>query len=366
MMASRFDEEELPSPNGSEILDGIVYQRLSTIPAQPIKWLWPGKIAKGKLSIIVGNPGLGKSQVCASLAAIVTTGGYWPVDRTQAQAGNVVVLSAEDDAEDTIRPRMEAAGADVRRVFLLQAIKYEDEAGATQSRGFSLVNDTYRLGTLIKQIGDVELVIIDPITAYMGATDSHRNAEVRSLLAPLQMIGALLNPAMIAVSHLTKAQGVEALQRVQGSIAFAAAARAVWGVAKDKDDERRRLFLPLKNNLGVDTSGYAFGIHSTILEGSDPPISTSHVMWEKERVTVNADEAFSSLAKDYYDNSELEEVKDFLRGLLAVGPMRKTEIESNIKGAGHSWSTCRRAQTALKIVAYKGEGFREPWYWKLP
>lgn len=362
---SKFDDEAPPHKNGAEVYEGVVYRRMSSIPAQPIKWLWPGKIAKGKLSIIAGNPGLGKSQICASLAAVVTTGGQWPVDRTRTDPANVVFLSAEDDAEDTIRPRLEAAGADLDRVYLLQAIKGEDQDGREVSRGFSLINDTYRLGALIAEIGNVDLVVIDPITAYMGATDSHRNAEVRSLLAPLQVIAATLNPAILAVSHLTKSQGVEALQRIQGSIAFAAAARAVWGVAKDKDDERRRLFLPLKNNLGTDNSGYAFGLESFVLEGSDPPIGTSRVMWENERITVTADEAFSNMAKDFNEHSELEDAKDFLRGILADGPMKTMDVYKNAKGAGHAERTCRRAQRDLKIDSYK-EGFNGVWYWRLP
>ena len=278
----------------------------------------------------------------------------------------MIILSAEDDAEDTIRPRLEAAGADLDRIYLLQAIRGEDgNNGEIYTRGFSLVSDTDRLAGLIGKIGNVDLVVIDPITAYMGATDSHRNAEVRSLLAPLQALAQTLNPAVIAVSHLTKAQGVEALQRIQGSIAFAAAARAVWGVAKDKDNERRRLFLPLKNNLSTDESGYAFGLESFVLEGSEPPIATSHVMWESEKILTTADEAFSNLAKDFNDRTELDDAKEFLSGLLADGPLKSTDVEKNARGANHSMTTIRRAQRELKISPYR-EKFVGGWWWALP
>ena len=363
---SKFAElgKDSAPPNGEDVL-GVIYKRISEIPAKPIKWLWPGKFAKGKISIIAGNPGVGKSQVCASMASIVSNGGQWPVDRSATECGSVIILSAEDDVEDTIRPRLEAAGADIDKIYILQAIRYETESGTEESRGFNLLKDAYRLGDLMMKIGDVALVIIDPITAYMGAVDSHRNAEVRSMLAPLQVIAAASNAAIIAVSHLTKAQGVEALQRIQGSIAFSAAARAVWGVVKDKDNPHRRLFLQLKNNLSTDDTGLAYALESFVLEGSEPPIGTSHVVWEDAKITMSADEAFSSIAKDFTEHSEIEDAKDFLRSLLVSGPMKALDIERDAKGAGHSWSTVRRAQRDMKIESYK-DNFKGPWFWRLP
>ncbi len=113
--------------------------------------------------MLAGNPGLGKSQVTASMAAIVTTGGTWPVDRTHCERGNVVILSAEDDPADTIRPRLEAADADLSRVIILDGIvRHADGSG----RAISLASDLDRLGATLAEIGDVALVVIDPITAY--------------------------------------------------------------------------------------------------------------------------------------------------------------------------------------------------------
>src|SRR5205814_734918 len=132
-------------------------------------------------SIVAGNPGLGKSQVTLFMAAIASTGGRWPVDKTSCEPGNVIVLSAEDDAADTIRPRLEAARADLGRVYILDAVR--DDNGA--ERPFSLKRDLGRLSELIVRIGDVALIVIDPLTAYVGNTDSHVSAEVRQLMAPV-------------------------------------------------------------------------------------------------------------------------------------------------------------------------------------
>ena len=354
--------------NGADVLVDIIYQRLSTVEARPIDWLWPGRIAKGKFSILVGNAGLGKSQICASLAAVTSIGGRWPVDRTEAERGSVVILSAEDDPEDTIRPRLEVAGADLECVYIFHAIKAANEQGDEFKRSFNLAADVVRLAALIQHINKegppVSLVVIDPLSAYLGNADSHNNAEVRALLSPLQTMAAMLRVAVLGVSHLTKAQGMDALLRLQGSVAFGAAARVVWGITKDKDNGERRLMLPLKNNLGTDNTGFAYGIESCVLEQSDPIIGTSRIMWESEKVTVSADEAFSQGAKDYSEHSTIEEAKDFLRDQLANGALKAGDIMKASKGAGISEATLRRAKTDLKIKATQDD-FHGPWYWRL-
>ena len=357
--------------NGSNSLEDIVYQRIADVKAKPINWLWPGRLARGKFSIIVGNAGLGKSQVCCSLAAITSKGGFWPVDRTEAYQGSVIILSAEDDVEDTIRPRLEAAGADLDNVYILEAISVEDDkTKETKKRSFNLAADTTRLAALMQHIKDesglpVALVIIDPISAYLGNADSHNNAEVRALLSPLQYVAAKHQAAMLGVSHLTKAQGVDALLRLQGSVAFGAAARSVWGIAKDKDDPQRRLMLPLKNNLGKDDTGFAYSLQSFLLEGSEPPIGTSHVMWEKEKVTISAEEAFAQGAKDFTEHSMLDDAKAFLRDFLANGAQRVDKVEREAKRAGVSAATLKRAKVELRLIAAK-QDFEGPWEWRLP
>lgn len=349
--------------NGHHVLGEIFYRTMSEIEARPIDWLWPGRIAKGKVSMIVGNPGLGKSQVCASLTSVVSRGGQWPVDRSPCAQGSVVILSAEDDPEDTIRPRLEAAEADLERVHILDAIRCQNEHGEDAKRGFDLTADVSRLGALLDELEDVALVIIDPITAYLGDADSHKNAEVRALLAPLAEMASRHGAAVIAVSHLTKSSGMDALLRVQGSIGFAAAARAVWGVAKDKDNPSRRLFMPLKNNLGTDTNGFAYTVEGFKLPGTE--IETSHVMWESELVTQTADEIFGQTDQTHDERRSLSDAKDFLRSLLENGPVLKNDIQRDADGAGHSWATMRRAQQDLGVIAFK-EGFRTPWKWRMP
>jgi hypothetical protein len=331
----------------------------------PINWLWPGRIARGRVTLIAGHPGLGKSQVTLSVSAIASTGGQWPVDSTRCERGSVIILSAEDDAADTIRPRLEAAGADLSRIHVVDAVHDGfNRAGEPLHRAFNLSADVRRLEELLERLCDVVLIIIDPASAYLGKVDSHSNAEVRGLLAPLAEMAGRFGVAVVAVSHLSKANGTEALLRVQGSVAFAAAARAVWGVARDKDAPGRRLLLPLKNNLGKDETGLAFTIEPCALPSG---IETSRIVWEDSPVTVAAEEAFAP-DLDREGRSELEDARDFLLGLLADGHVPSKQIKADSDGAGYAWSTIRRAQQALGVEAFRegGLGKTGTWYWRLP
>ena len=336
----------------------FAFRRLSDVRAKPIRWLWPGRFARGKVAILAGNPGLGKSQLTASMAAVVTTGGTWPVDRTSCERGNVVFFSAEDDAEDTIRPRLEAAGADLERIFILDAVL--DDTGA-RPRAFNLSIDLPRLGEMLLHIGDVALIVIDPITAYLGGIDSHKNADIRALLAPLGELAAKYGAAVVCISHLNKVGTGEALMRVTGSLAFVAAARAAFLIARDREANQRRLFLPIKNNIGNDQSGLAFTVEAHSLPGN---IETSRVSWEAEAVTITADEIMSPQG-DPEELSALDDAKEFLSTLLADGPVSSKQIRVDAEGAGHSWPTIRRAQKALGIEAHK-DGMKGPWLWCLP
>lgn len=335
-----------------------IVRRLADVVPRPVRWLWPGRIACGKVTMIAGNPGLGKSQLTASLAGIVSTGGLWPVDRTRCERGSVVLLNAEDAADDTIRPRLDAAGADVSRCYILDAMRV-DGADGPERRMFSLREDAGRLRELLADIGDVRLVIVDPISAYLEGVDSHRNAEVRSLLAPLADVAEGSGAAVVLVSHLSKGGGSEALLRVNGSLAFVAAARAAYMVARDPDNPDRRLFLPLKNNIGTDTTGFAFKIEgATVGE-----IETSRVVWDSEHATVPADEALASGTAD--DRSEAADAAEWLAGFLADGPKKQNDCVKAGQREGYSPKMLRTARNRISATSRKA-GFAGGWEWELP
>lgn len=362
--------DALDSSNQADGLSGvpsghITYRRASNIQAKPINWLWPSRIARGKVSMLAGNPGLGKSQVTANMAATVSVGGSWPLDGASCELGNVVILSAEDDPEDTIRPRLEAAGADLSRVFILEAVVEPLTGGAKElRRAFNLKTDLDRLGVMLTDIGGAALIVIDPVTAYLGATDSHKNAEIRALLAPLSDMAGKHGAAVVCVSHFNKASGGEALMKVTGSLAFVAAARAAFVIVKDPEDEHRRLFLPMKNNLGNDHSGLAFTVQSAQVESPTGIIETSRVVWEAGVVAVTADQAIASQGIQE-DRGELTGAIEFLREELTDGGVLVKQLRKAADNAGQAWRTVQRAKTVLGVVSSK-QGMLGGWIWRLP
>lgn len=355
----------------AEVLGSMVYRRASTVTLRATDWLWPGKIPLGEICVIQGDPGLGKSQITASIAAIITRGGQWPLTREPCSVGSVIILSAEDSMAKTIVPRLAAAGADLERVTILQAMKFEHG-----TRGFSLLADLTALDALIGEEDNPMAVIVDPISAYqdtvgVGAKthDSHKNVDVRSLLRPVSELVDRRNITVILINHLTKGTG-RAITRGQGNMAFVAGPRAVWQVSKDKDDPRKRLFLPVKNNLADDSegTGLSFGVEPIELghDAQGKPISTSRILWNDERVTITADEAagYDSLSQD--ERGSVNEAQDFLRETLADGRVKVKDIESQAKSSGHSHATLGRAKRALGIISEReGFGREAVYYWKL-
>ena len=325
------------------------------VEPKPINWLWPDKIARGKLTLISGDPGLGKSLITIALASAVSTGARWPVGGGNAPLGSVVMLSDEDSKADTIRPRLDAAGADCSKVHGMQMVQEITENGEILNRGFSLSTDIERLATRVEEIGDVALIEIDPISAYLGGTDSHKNADVRALLSPLSQLAERFNAAVVVVTHLNKGSG-SAMYRSVGSIAFTAAARTAWAVTKDKNDPARRLMLPVKNNLGNDHSGMAYQIETA---PNDAPV----VMWESKPVEIDIDEALSTVSDDeHWARSEAE---DWLLGVLIGKPLPANDVKKLAGAAGFSWRTVERAKAACRVRSKK-DGMSGPWLWWHP
>jgi hypothetical protein len=340
----------------------LITGSFAEVQMKAVNWLWRNRIARGKVNLVAGNPGLGKSQLMASIAAVVSTGGCWPVDRTQCISGNVLFLSAEDDPADTLAPRLQAAGANLARVHFVRSVLagFSGE-GREVHRAFCLGRDLEALARALKDIGDVAAVVLDPISAYLGQVDSHINAEVRALLAPLSELAGQSEAAMIAVSHLNKSAGTDALLRISGSLGFIAAARAGYLVAQDPEHKSRRLFLPLKNNLAADCGGLAFRIEGISIKSPHGDIHTSHLRWDPEPVETTANEVIQAQAPE--DGSALREAFDWLQQLLQT-PTPAAEVFRQARTVGITPKTLRRAAERLDIRKEKA-GMQDGWIWSL-
>jgi hypothetical protein len=333
---------------------------LADVEPEPVHWLWPDRFALGKLSLIAGEPGLGKSFLTLDMAARVSRGDGWPCNEdARSEPGGVVLLSAEDDINDTIAPRLIAAGADRSRILAMRAI-YQPQLslvpGIEKQVPFSLLEHIPQLEELIRRAAPCRLVIVDPVSAFLGGTDSHNNSEVRGVLAPLAEMAARHRVAVVAVTHLNKGQG-SALNRVIGSIAFTAAARAAYVVTKDEDDPARRLLLPVKNNLGCDEGGFAYR-----LEGEPTP----HVEWESHLVAVSADEAVGGERRLRGPEPDARhDAEAWLLDFLAAGPRPAQEVFTAARADGHTRVTIKRAKATVGVQSSK-QDFEGRWVWVLP
>jgi putative DNA primase/helicase len=322
-----------------------------------IEWLWPNWIAIGKVHVLAGEGGLGKSTILCGLTATTTTAGDWPDGERADQAGSVIILAAEDAVDDTIAPRLIAAGADLNRVFVIRSVLDEN-----RRRSFNLQADLERLEAEIQKHDNVRLVIIDPVSSYLGKVDSHKNAEVRSVLEPLGEMAARLRVAVVCNNHFSKGGG-SANNKIIGSVAFVNQARAAFIVTADDKDQTRRLLIPSKMNIAAMGQGLAYRIEGCLVGDG---ISTSRIMYESTPVTVTADQALAALG-NVKDRSEKSEAIDFLKDVLSRGEVDAKEVKRNATEAGISPKSLRSAREDLgvKSAHVRGFGAEGKWVWNL-
>lgn len=346
--------------NLSDLIGGPVVRNLSEVPSEPIRWLWPGRIPLGKVTVIAGEGGVGKSFLTTDVAARVTRGKAWP-DGAPGIIGSVVLANAEDDAGDTVRPRFEAAEGDPSQALLLEGIRRVADDGKVSERGFTLAH-VADLSRAIERAPDCKLVIIDPVGAFLGGIDSYNEAEVRSLLAPLAKLAAERGVALVLVMHVNRRTGAPAMSRLMGSSGFGNAARAVWMVTKDKAVPGRRLLLPAKFNVGGDRNGLAFSIVAADGDGRDGP---SVIVWDPEPVTTTADEAMAAEAANPDEVDERQHVKAWLFETLQHGALASNEVFKLAEQNGLPEKKVRGAARDLKVHMAPA-GVRKPWMWSLP
>ena len=339
----------------------LISRRAADIKPRCIDFLWARRLARGKHTAFAGEPGDGKSQLSVYVAATISRGSEWPCGEGRAPVGNVIIFNAEDGADDTIVPRLIAAGADLERIHIVSAVLQEDGKGR---RTFNLQADLALLERKIREIGNVALVIIDPISSYMGKTDSHKNSEVRGALEPASEMAERMKVAILSITHFSKAGSGntnKALHRFIGSIAFVGAPRAAFAVIEDADNEGRMLVLHAKNNMAPKPQGLAYRLLQTIVCDN---IVASYVHWDAAPVTISADEALGA-TEDKRGRSSRETAETFLRERLAGGPVLQREVKADAEGAGLAWATVRRAKDRLGIKTEKS-GMEGGWVWRLP
>jgi putative DNA primase/helicase len=364
---ARDEQPEEENAPGGEYARDVSLIRASDLEPEPITWLWPGWLAAGKVHILAGAPGTGKTTIALALAATITSGGRWP-DGTRAEPGNVIVWSSEDDPRDTLVPRLALMGADLSRVFFVGDVLENGER-----RSFDPARDVESLRRKLVEIGGAKLVIFDPVVCAV-AGDSHRNAEVRRGLQPLADLARDSRCALLGITHFSKATaGREPLERLNGSIAFSALARVVMVATKRReegeDGRTVRVLCRAKSNVGPDDGAFEYDLRQAELK-THPGVFSIAVLWGRA-IEGTARELLAEAEADQDDvGSTLEEAKRFLADLLADGPLTANEIKRDADSAGYSWRTIHRAADKLGVEKRKEGGTfggrGAVWRWYLP
>ena len=337
-------QDEGPSRSPSSELAMV---RLDTVVPERVEWLWRSRVPLGKVSLLVGDPGGGKSFVSLAIAAAVTTGTPLP-DSDASPAANVIAYNAEDGLEDTVRPRAELCGVALDRIHAIRGT--ENAEGRLVPFALS---DTHRVVEAIERLGNVRLVIIDPIASLLAGVDSHRDAEVRASLQVLVELATKTRAAVLVIMHLRKSAAERALYRVGGSIGFTGLARSVLLAGVDPDDGRRAI-VPIKQNLAapVDPVEYRLDTEGRFWWGQIAPELTSNRLLGTQGLRLA---------------SALDTASAFLEECLGDGERSANEIERLAKEAGISVATLKRAKDALNIKAHRaGFGKDGRWLWSLP
>lgn len=368
--------------NQLEKRPGAVVIRASDIKPELIRWLWYGFLAEGKLTLLASDPGCGKSTVTVDIASRLSIASQCPVsgDLIEEPCGTVF-LSAEDGASDTLIPRMMVAGANRDNIFMLEAVREPelDSKGnvhKTKERSINLENDLPHLETAIRQTPNCKLVVIDPVSAYLGKADSHKNADIRSMLAPLQALAEKHRVAVLLISHLNKSDS-KAAYRVTGSIAFSAACRISLLAVKDPDDYGRRVIVPIKVNIARDDMGLAYRIEMVQRKDLPPEEArleknlVSRVNWESGIVTESADDILKRESKQRTSDNHSDEfypVVDCIRSFLDGDEGKQFgEIKNHVNEAFGSIGDKKLRQAIHKAGGVsERQGYQGKTIWRLP
>ena len=331
------ETEQRPEPRSP------VLTRVSAIQREEVSWLGDGRIPRRKITLIDGDPGEGKSFVTQAISAAVTRGFCFPSDERK-EPGNVILMSAEDGPEDTIRPRLEDMEANLDRVTLLSGL-----VDANGSEQFLTLADLDVIEKAIAKESPI-LLVVDPIIAYTASKDTHVAAQVPSLLAPLAALAEKYNVAVVCVRHLNKGTS-KAAYRGMGSVDFFASVRSVFLCGPDPENGKVKVFCHVKSNLGP------------LMPALNYSIEDGQFRWGGES-SATADEILSASATN--EKSRKDEAGEFLKEALANGPVLSAKLLKLAEDRGIAARSLWRAKKTLSIKAKKEFGKKGAWLWEIP
>ena len=310
--------------------------QMSNVEVEDIKWVWYPYIPYGKITVVQGDPGEGKTTFVLALIALLTQGKPLPEEETGAAPINVIYQTAEDGLADTIKPRLLSVGADCERVLVID----ENEVELTLS--------DERLEQAIKKT-DAKVIVLDPIQAYLGGdVDMHRANEIRPIMKRLALLAERTGCAVVLIGHMNKMGGAKSAYRGLGSIDIRAAVRSVLVVGRVKDEPTLRIVAHDKSNLAPEGKSIAFEL--------DPDTGFA---W-KGYCETTVDELLCGNGSLLSKTAQAEKL---LKDLLSEGEMLSEEITNQAKELDISNRTLKIAKQNIGVKSFrKGD----KWYSSLP
>lgn len=334
---------------------------LSTVRPERVSWLWPNRLPLGKLVVLDGDPSVGKSTLSLDLASCTSTGRAWPDGAPGGAPAGVLLLSAEDGLADTIAPRLAAAGADPTRIHALVTVTLADpidpDAEPRQASP-SLPRDIPLIERIIVEHG-VKLVVVDVLMAYLhGGVDAHRDQDVRGVLHQLSAMAERTGCCIVLLRHLNKAGGSSPLYRGGGSIGIVGAARAAFIVARDPEDNERRIFAVTKLNIGAEPPALAYRLIDS------PDHGCARIEWE-DGPTEHTAAGLLAIPATEEERTERDEAGDWMADYLEKeGATTRALVLKAGKAQGHSEATLKRAVKGSRFAS-ELSGFPATATWRL-
>lgn len=339
----------------------LVVTSAASVEPKPVRWCWQGRIPLGCVSVLAGREGLGKSTLAIELAAQVTRGEL--VGDLAGTPASVTYAGPEDAHEFTVVPRLIAAGADRKRIDLIDGTT--DDGSSRAQDGLSLPGDIGLLEEAARTTG-TKLLVLDPLVSFLpGEINTHRDSHVRRALSPLAALASELDLAVIGVMHLNKSESTDALKRLNGSVGFGAFARSVLLFGPDPEDEngetgRARIVAHAKCNVAPKAPSLSLRVESRTVAASGQTLSTSGVVLLGESEQTPGDLLNEPLTSD--ERSQRDEAVDFLRHELAEEPTSVQTLKVKCDEAGLSWRTVERAKRRANALSFKRGS---AWFWEL-
>jgi DNA repair protein RadA/Sms len=332
----------------------LISQPLSEIDPKAVRWLWPARIPKAKLTIILGDAGSGKSLLMSYVGSKVSTGQKLARQKKAGRPRPVIVVSFEDDPEDTVRPRFEMAGANLSLVRIIHRRTEKGKGGET----LEIPRDLELLRREIQTLG-AQLLVIDPLMgAWSAKMNSWRDQHTRKVLDAMADVAERTGAAICAIVHPNKKSDLKALYRASGSMAFSNVPRSVLLVAHDPDDERITILAGVKvTNLAKPIS-LAFKCEDVTYTAYGKRIRTARLVY-----IGTSDYTDDDLMSR--DTSEVSRAKKLLKKLLAAGPQPSSRVYSMAQRENIAKRTLARAKEKLHVKSKRTGGIADKGQWRM-